>query len=264
MKAIGAAPGGQRPDPHRGSLSPVAGLHDHLGGAGAQGGVGGGVARAVVDHHDLDAAVLGHVRQAVAQPAHRVTDAVGLAVGGHDHAEAHRARGGRSGPPGLACLGELAQQHPAVADQPHGTGGDERDDLRLDERDRGREAGAGVQATQHDDVDDGGDERHADEGGRHLDPAHVRVAAEGHGAVQGVRHDARPDDRRQVGDHQDPSELLAEEHEQRHVDQRRHQGQDREAAQPCGQAGASRSFAKTNRGRRHSSTRPTNPSSVSP
>ena len=74
------APGGQHPDPHRGPLAPVAGLDDDLGGAGGQGGVGGGVVGAVVDHHDLDPAVVGDVGQPVAQAAHRVADAVGLAV----------------------------------------------------------------------------------------------------------------------------------------------------------------------------------------
>ena len=57
---------------------------------------------------------------AVAEAAHRVADAVGLAVGGHDDAEAQRrpaAAGGRG--PALAGPGQLAEQHPPVADQPH-------------------------------------------------------------------------------------------------------------------------------------------------
>ena len=46
--------GGEHPGPDRGALAPVLGQDDDLVGAGGRGRVGGAVARAVVDHHDLE------------------------------------------------------------------------------------------------------------------------------------------------------------------------------------------------------------------
>ena len=79
------------------------------------------------------------------------------------------ARAGPSGPGGP--WRQLAEQRPAVADEAHRAGGEERDELGLDQGGRGREAGAREQAPQHDHVDRGGQHRHADEGRRASRPS---------------------------------------------------------------------------------------------
>ncbi len=225
----GPAAGRQHAGAHRRALAAVVGLNHDLVGPGGQGGVGGGVRGPVVHHDHLVAPGLPDVVQRLSQPADGLTDAVGLAVGGHDHAETEVAGRLRPHPPNPPRGRQFGDQDPAVPDEPHGPGRHQRHDLGLDQRRRRREAGAREQCPQHRDVHQGRDGRHADECGGNLDPADVRIAPEGDDPVQHVRQGAGRGDGHEVGHDEDPAQHLPKQHQQPDVHQRGHQRHSDEA-----------------------------------
>ena len=117
----GDRPTVRREDPgaHRGPLPPVGRVHQHLVGARGPRRLGGAVARAVVDHHDLEL-----VRRTSASPSSArrrptvVATLVGLAVGGHDHRQPEAPGRGLARDPRLDVGPHLLEQHRAVHPDP--------------------------------------------------------------------------------------------------------------------------------------------------
>ena len=226
------------------SLAAVGGQLDHLVGPARQRRVGGAVARAVVDDHDLQPAVGGDRLEGGADRGDRGADAGRLVEGGHDHgrragrrarAAARLARGGsaarpRGARPGTAPGARRPRRRAPRALAPTSAGVDVK-------------PWAANTPRRTTTSTSGGDRRHHHEGARHPHPAHERIGAERHAAVQAVGHDRRDRDRRQVGQDEDPAQALAQQHEQPDVDGGRHEGHHRQASQPPAQGSRCRASA---------------------
>jgi hypothetical protein len=186
----------------------VLGQHHDLISAGGQGGVGGVVARPVVDDHNLHP-IRSQTGERGSYSLDGCADAGRLVQRGKHDRGPEGTRRDRTGDPLTDRAACRVQQHGPVQPEPHDGGDRDGTDLRREQGTRGAEALGGVEAAQHDHVDQTG--QHGDDHERdgHPDPPDERIAPERHHPVQHVGEQGRDGERRGVRQHEDPSRFAS-------------------------------------------------------